>query len=365
MSSGFTAAHYVPLLRCKNAELEALWRLFPRDRAHVTPIIEIPRTAYLPSRRSPKSAQPKPRNPSHVTVNVLARLEKVWKDRPFFLDLRNLKGARFHEELVSLVAAEARKRNLGLIPVASIRDSDGLVKALHRSGSYNGLCIRIPELDLQLADFRDRLRTLLTAVKRRPRTVDLVVDFAQYYEGSPSYADVCAKIPVPESWRSLTILSGDFPKDLRTFTKGTNEPRLRRDWLRWCSEVSHSTMPRSPTFGDYTVQFGRYVEPKPGAIPSASLRYTLDDSWLVMRGEQPTAEGPDESQYLMWARVLRDSPQWYAGPDFSAGDAFIAHMATGQHGFGTPSDWLAVAINHHITKTVRQLCARPHSSDAS
>lgn len=91
------------------------------------------------------------------------------------------------------------------------------------------------------------------------------------------------------------MASGAFPPDLQQFEPG-NRRIPRSDWLAWKKAVSESkNRMRKPSFSDYTIQYGLYKEPVEGNNPSVSVRYTLDEEWLIMRGEAVRGKNPSDS----------------------------------------------------------------------
>ena len=88
---------------------------------------------------------------------------------------------------------------------------------------------------------------------------------------------------------------------------------------------------------------------------SASIRYTSDDYWLIMRGEDALRkDGPGFDQWPASAMILCDSPE-YCTETFSAGDKYIKEMSVQRQETGNPQTWLEAGINHHMTFAVRQI----------
>jgi len=353
----FDELRYVPVLRCKSAECMALRALFPADKQRITPLVEIPPTVFVPVKRK-RDDRPKRKDPIKAVRSIVGALQQVWESRPLFLDLGLLRNDFRIEGRMPLevFVEEARRRKLSIVPVTSIRASDEHRAAVRAVGRRSGVCIRLKEMDLILSDLKDRLRQLHTDIKVHPKRADLIVDFELCYDGATSFAEVCSMVPALNVWRSFTILSGAFAKNLADFTMNSVTTRRRSDWLRWCNQsCDGAALPRRPNFGDYTIQYAKYLEPRPGSRPSASVRYALENDWLILRGEWPGKEsGPGREQYTMWARVLCSRPE-FSGKDFSAGDAYIAERALDESRTGDPREWLFAGINHHMTLTVRQL----------
>ncbi len=75
------------------------------------------------------------------------------------------------------------------------------------------------------------------------------------------------------------------------------------------------------------LQYGVFVEPLQGGNPSASIRYTADEYWVIMRGEGVlNKNGPGYAGYSANAQLLCERKE-FCGADFSAGDEYIATMS--------------------------------------
>ena len=71
------------------------------------------------------------------------------------------------------------------------------------------------------------------------------------------------------------------------------------------------------------------------------MRYTLDEHFLVLRGEGVlNPGGPGHRQYNGWAQYLLDMPDYF-GRTFSAGDGYAANMAEDFSGTGNAQTWAA------------------------
>jgi hypothetical protein len=103
----------------------------------------------------------------------------------------------------------------------------------------------------------------------------------------------------------------------------------RRDWMAWRHLIEEPRGLRKPSFSDYTIQYGRYVEPPDNCNPSASIRYTLPEQWLVMRGEGiMNKKGPGREQWPANAMLLCERKEFY-GSTFSSGDRYIFRVSNG------------------------------------
>jgi hypothetical protein len=162
-------------------------------------------------------------------------------------------------------------------------------------------------------------------------------------------------VPYLEDWGSLTVLAGSFPKDLSEFKRNDHHLIERSDWLRW-SQYVDSHPARIPVYGDYTIQHGIFEEQQGKRRNfSASIRYTLDDKWLLMKGEGVFNENSAGfGQWPAHAKLLVGMPE-YSGPEFSFGDRFINEIASHPTKKGTAELWLSAGISHHIAKVLAQI----------
>lgn len=128
------------------------------------------------------------------------------------------------------------------------------------------------------------------------------------------------------------------------------------DRLEWQCFERESIRSREVRYGDYTIQHP--LQRDVLFIPSASIRYTSDTYWVVMRGEKPgKPDAPGPEQYIGHAQLLRERKE-FRGRDFSAGDAYVDFIASQDSQTGNPAKWVQAGVNHHVTLAARQMAAR-------
>lgn len=140
-----------------------------------------------------------------------------------------------------------------------------------------GVCLRLTPSDVVGTTFHQNLERVLEKLGTRKNDIDLVLDWQACSPKTADFRALFDKIRGLTEWRSLTTASGSFPKDLQEYRPGSHVI-LREDWLSWKQLISEERgIRRKPSFSDYTIQYGRYVEPLENCNPSASIRYTLED----------------------------------------------------------------------------------------
>jgi hypothetical protein len=99
---------------------------------------------------------------------------------------------------------------------------------------------------------------------------------------------------------------------------------------------------------------------EPVAVPnfSASVRYTIEEEYVVLRGEGVLNEsGPGYGQWNAWAALLIERPEFF-GQAFSAGDQYIVEHATDSRSTGSAQSWLQAGFSHHLTATALQVAGQ-------
>lgn len=358
---------YVPVLRWKQAERDALSKITPSVRESITPLFEF--------------IMPSPKKDKNDYKNVLADSKTVLLSKlPKFIDDINkccFQGSAFVD--VHLIDGELRARtlreilasieksNVTLIPVTHIipivsTDADTETRKVavsYANSSGNGICIRIDRFNLGDNDLGESITKFISTNELEISNADLLVDLGVI--GAEDDAELIsaqlASLPNLDKWRSFIVTGGAFPKDLSDIEKHSQKQIERLDWKLWNSLREQSGLTRKPTYSDYTIQHPLYFGHIDGAInTSASIRYTDDEQWEITRGEGlQNQNGAGHMQYPALAQLVTQQ-NFYKGADFSFGDTYIAERAMPENkSTGNPTTWLKAGINHHLTLVVKTL----------
>jgi hypothetical protein len=226
------------------------------------------------------------------------------------------------------------------------------------------VCLRLEAKDLQRTSLSNDADALLGYFNLAPEEVDLLIDWKTLQGFGPDFTALCNHLPHLPRWRTFTFASGAFPMNLTGFSVGRHEQK-RWDWITWRDQVAKpSSHLRIPTYGDYTIQHPIYIVHEPGTIlnPSASIRYTCEDYWIIMRGEGLYHKGsPGHEQYPANAYLLSEQEE-FCGADFSFGDAYIKERSLELakekvEKPGNPTTWLEAGVNHHIALVLQQIAS--------
>ncbi len=364
----FGSTHYVPILRWKQAERTALAQLYERDSTCLTPLIEL-----VPENFIRKDAKGKiiELSINDVINKVAGQLYKCWGERPFFIDLwwlpQNIlkQGTSYFLDMFGQYGSTLK---LSLIPVTGLSRDGPYQSSVHRILSIHnqGACLRLTPQDIKRQTLDKDISTLLTLLKLSPELVDLIVDFQIIDRSAPTFNTLCGLIPNINRWRNFIVASGAFPEDLSGLQKNDIHRLARTDWASWRGQATAtSSIPRIPIYSDYTIQHALYLKRESGLHYSASIRYTAEDCWLIMRGEDVfKRDGPGFEQWPAQAILLCDLPE-YCEETFSEGDKYIRQMSLQRKQTGNVVTWLRAGINHHMTFVVRQLASLHGTSIAA
>lgn len=352
----FNETQYIPILRHKKAELYALRNILESDCKNITPLVEV-RPNILKLKQNPRFE----RN-EDLFYEVMKRTAEAWGNRPYFADFyldEHLDGFRRHP--ISYYFDELKNLDLCATPVTGMQRTttyQDAVSAIVREQNTD-LCIRVLKDDLAGGRLASDLTRLLNRAGRTPARTHLLLDLGITQKNHLDFLEICSRLPFLKDWLSFTIASGAFPKDLVGFKKNGEYLISRDDYEYWQRAVLLAMgRERIPSFADFTIQHAEYSEPPEDSNPSASIRYTYDKNWVVMRGEGlKNKNGRKNEQY--WAQaVLLSQRAEYCGKKFSFGDDYIDQKSRRGSTFGNPETWLRAGINHHITFASRQIAGQ-------
>lgn len=345
----FGHQHYVPVMRIKPAERRALRTLDAALRSRTSPLLECPpRVLHGCDTRAKLE-----RRLDHVVEDIAG-----WNRRSVFIDFSTLQSAA--PDALEVMVSRAAVAGIRAVPVVSLKTGAGTPYArcvrtlLDRHGA--ALCLRLSPEELKLSSIGEMIEQCLKLYGANVALTDLVIDRGLVNSGTTTYEEFAHLIPSLDEWRTLTLLAGSFPPDLSGLAPGNTYRLPRFEWRQW--QALDSWPMRRPAFGDYTIQYVRIKESVPSPNPSASIRYTTEDEYLVLRGEGIlNKRGPGRAQWNAWAALLMGRPEYF-GATFSDGDRYIAERAIDANRSGSPQTWLRAGFSHHLTTTALQVAGR-------
>lgn len=345
----FDHKHYVPIIKSKAGEMWTLRHMNAPAKSMTTPLMEMLEHKTL-------SVE------DHVG-NTCESLVSAWGvSDPIFIDTLYLgtEGSSGASNFAHVFTA-ARANGIKAIPVTSIARSPAYQQAVQQAIGLDGHGVAIR---LASRDFIDpqALNAALAGLARlfnlKRGSIDLILDYGARTE-SPELVQLSrlhlALVPQIQQWRTLTLAAGSFPGSLLSMAVNTWNQQSREEWIAWITTLTKGKLPdRLPSHGDYAVR-------DPGApstfgTPSANLRYTCTDYWLVRRGRLVKQGGSTDMVNICRSLVARPE---FSGATFSAGDGEIHRIATTQGSTGNAQQWIQWCMSHHFEYVADQIRNHP------
>lgn len=355
----FDHRYYIPCLRWKEGECQAVSRLRNTTKQKFTPLIEVPEIGWdFGKRKDIRTID------EHLKLFV-KRIHKKWGNSPCFVDLTLISPDRrmvngIHP--VRFIFDELRTINSQAIPVTGLDRDGAYQKEVKSALSKNnlGLCLRILIEQAARSSFKEEIDFLLPSLEISFNNCDFILDldtpnFLPLEGFSMAIKAVVSKLPYLGDWRTFTLLGASFPKSMGGIKIGiTSIPRY--EWQLYKILVSNfqKARLRLPTFGDYAISHPEFSEfDMRLAKPPVKIRYTIDDRWYIVKGKNYKDYG--YGQYHELSKQILNSDYYY-GPSFSWGDQYIQECANGGK-TGNLTMWVKVDTNHHIEKVTQDIAS--------
>ena len=351
----FNHCHYVPCLRWKQGEYQAMQTL-GRDAADfITPLIEVPELGFDFETGMPKKTLDKHLEP------IGKRVAEKWQRRPCYVDLKNINPeSRIADgrHPVQAVFDDFRAQRCPVVPVTGLARDDAYQRAVTQIIAKDrcGFCLRLLVGEAAKPNLKVEIDALLNRMAP-PDESDLVFDLgAPNFDPLEGFAKVVEalirRLPYLRNWRTFTLLSTSFPPSMGEI-KSSPISLPRSEWLLYqmiAASLSRARL-RIPTFGDYSINYPNSLPLDMRLLkPSATIRYTTEKAWFIVKG--PNVRDNLFEQYRTHCRTVMRSPD-YSGPSFSAGDKYISDCARGTGSTGNLTTWRQVGTNHHLEVVAR------------
>ena len=349
---------YVPALRWRMAEYQALHRLDEAIKRRIVPLITIPPVEFDFEIGAPKKTV-------HEHVHpFVARYRKKWGMRPAWLALDEsvaLDHMNGGEHVFDYLLPRLRPDTL-VIPaiglLADPRTKAAVSQAVKRDQQGVGLILSVE--DLIGGDVGARVRALLAELGATVEDTDVLIDMKapQHYEPygvfSTALIGGMGRLGALSAFRNLVLIGTAIPESFRSLRKGTDEIP-RHDWLFY--QAFRSLLPtgmRRPTYGDYTTIHPDFVAADMRMVkPAAKVVYATRSTWATRKGS--AFRDDREQMHAHCATIVGDPCFGFRGVGFSFGDKYIGMCAIRAEGPSNSTRWKEVGINHHITTVVDDL----------
>ena len=346
---------YVPILKWRMGEYQALLRLEDRVKDSIVPLFIIPPIEYDFEEQRPKKTIDEHISPFGQRYRDKWGIRKSLIDVDGSLESQIMPSGR---TVIQHIFDEIRMGNGCGIPVVKLTNEANHKKSIRGIAKLDGqgVAFRIELEELMDVDFNKKVAELLKEIGCEKDSVDLIVDltvpstFEPYDEFAEAIREVINSIEGLNTYRSF-VLAGTALNLSEVKRPGTD--LLRHEWhfykslcLLFGNEV------RIPNFGDYTIESPGFTSLDMRKIrPAGKIVYTADDVWHIRKGG---AFRDDNAQMQKHCRDIIRSNH-YKGADYSQGDLRIENTANGKENYGNLTTWKWVGVNHHITVVVQQV----------
>lgn len=347
----FGPRHYVPVLKVKRGEKKALRSIASTLRSQITPLLEIV------ERKSDKA----PTVDAHLDTVFRDLFDSVRIYDRCFLDAREL--AVDGPAAAAAVFRRASEEGIVFTPVTGISRSADVSAAL--ASRANGLALRLTRDEFERGELDGNLQAFIGQHEIVPEETDLIVDLGPVdrliTEGVAALTNgFMGAVSDHQQWRTFTVSGCAFPSSMSVVGRNSHAFVERAEWVAWRDHLHacRDSISRLPTFSDCCIQHPLGVEgfnPRTMQV-SASIRYTLPEKWLLIKGEStrirlPRVQFPELGTRLVYGQFQRH----YCGRTHCEGCASMKDAADMAGGFGSAEAWRRLGTVHHITTALEAI----------
>ena len=339
---------YVPVLKVKRGEKSALGAVAPSLRPRITPLLEIVERTQTEI-------------DSHLNTAFKGLSENLTGYPRCFLDTHEIEGDG--PATAAAVFRRATEAGISFTPVTGVTRTVDVAAALQYGSS--GVAVRLTRGEFESGVLPQAIPAFLQKSGLKPEEIDLIIDLGPVNDfvaqGVIGLSNAfVAEVPYHTKWRTFIISGCAFPPGMGQVPRNSHAYVDRAEWIAWRDNfrANPNRIPRVPTFSDCAIQHPIGVEGFNPIImqPSASIRYTLLECWLLIKGEG-TKSSPARDQFRGLATQLvsgvhRNS---YMGRNHCPGCELIDGAANGYPRLGSPEVWRRIGTIHHISTAIRQL----------
>ena len=356
----FNHTHYIPCLRWKQGEYQAVSQLPDTTKSGFTPLIEVPEIGWdFENETEAKTID------EHLAP-FAKRVYEKWGVSPCLVDLSLIKSVRrmatgIHP--VRFIFDGLRAKRCQAIPVTSLLGDTEYQREIKTASAKdkNGVCLRITIEHARKSSLKTEIGTLLSTLEINHSDCDFILDL-----GAPNFVPpdgfsraiqaILSKLPYLNSWRTFTLLGTSFPETMAVIKKG-GEIVPRYEWKLYKMLVADLQKAgiRLPTFGDYAISHPQVLDMDMRLTkPNAAIKFAVDDGWYIVKGNNVRDYGYEQFHDL--SKKVLDS-HYYRDSTVSWGKEYIQNCANRSAKRGNLTKWVQVGTNHHIEKVIRDIAS--------
>lgn len=337
---------YIPILRWKEGEKNAIRSILPADKTGIAPMFLLEPEQFKVRKATKKAAA----IPS--ADHFVGQVASIWGKEPFYLDASGISAPAGTPHPIIAVAAAARARGLELIPATP----------LGAPQTYAAAVATIVQQDQRGVALRIDLQEFTSAATWAPtwpfplQETDLIADFGDDIGSITKLGDVVQtvfqQLHAGKDWRTVTIAGTSMPANFAGMQQGVYTIPMETLAL-W--QTLHPIVP-------YRLDYGDYATPPLGVIPPGivwgypiNVRYTLVGEYLICKGVKTRGSGAVDLdvQLTGHARTIARHPNRNRLAGCWADDEIDA-IAAGAAPQGL-LHWVKIGVNRHLTLLRRTL----------
>ncbi len=330
---------YVPILKYKKGEQDALLNLQESIKDSIIPLIEIPISTSNATRKK--------------------SIDSFWEKRKFFFYFTpewyyddttgsyDINNALKNDEFKSMC-----ENRMG-IPVVDLSYLNSSNVTKWREISNNGIGIRIRNNEYAIIE--SSLNSLFNSKYLNRQNTDLILDL-QYCSTDDLFAKTSmlkaafSDLDEPNQFRSIIISSVSFPKQLPPMesNKIYRFQRIEPEIYTIASKLSNR-FEFKYIYSDYGPTDIEDIQFIVGMSPNFKIKYTTFENYIYIKGLPIKRGGLDIEKVQEICKTLVDSSD-FSGEKYSWGDNKIYQLS--QNALKSPgnlTNWVSYAMNHHIT----------------
>ncbi|GAN87832.1 beta family protein [Komagataeibacter intermedius] len=351
-----TKEMYVPALRWRLGEYQALNRLTDVAKDLIVPYITIPEVEFdfelwKPKKSIQEHVEPFP-----------DRFKTKWGHRPAWITVHpEILGKPMDsgQDIFTYIFENLRAYETNAVPALPLDAPLAIISVVRDIIAIDqlGVAITVRMEDLMKPDARLRVETLCSKLGISLEETDLVIDlgspnFEPYRAFAGAMTVALQRFGDLEIFRNFTIISTAIPETFKDVARGADQ-LVRHDWLFYQTLIT--TLPthmRRPNYGDYAIVNPNFAPVDMRKIKaSGKLVYTTPKTWEIRKGG--AFRDHPEQMHDHCASIVASGE--FSGSAFSSGDDYIYKCALRTKGHSNQTRWKEVAISHHIMQVLNDL----------
>jgi hypothetical protein len=353
---------YVPILKAKQGEFDAISHLSERTKQQIIPLFDIH-----------QQDEKKANSVESSLCKVASSIVKVMKGKPIFIDLSQwAPNAQTEggEHVIPYLRNQLERRGVIVNPVVRYdfwHDPAYVdaMKSLHLEKGCN-YCVRLNMDNSTIEDVKadpdyvaERLNNIVEQLEINPHDIYLLIDFGDISSSRRSIEDIAKQIislAQNIGFSQFMLAGASLPTSINHAVREQDSEGLvpREEMKTWQALLSENPM-LNITFADYGVRNPNSPDgSKYFSHTNGKIRYTIDQKYFIARGHQLYCTGNKFRQFCDLAQVITGS-EHYCGKGFSWGDEQILLHSNPDSKTGNQTTWISIDTNHHIETVVMEI----------